>query len=57
MCMQLHLHCPLQVECKVDVYHVQEYEGQSAQPKHQSAVIQLEQLQLEGYGPFRSACT
>ena len=35
---------------------MQEYEGQGAQPKHQSAVIEFEQLQLEGYGPFRSAC-
>ena len=39
------------------VWHVQEYEGQGAQLKHQSAVIHFEQLQLEGYGPFRSACT
>lgn len=36
---------------------VQEYEGQGAELKHQAAVIQFDQLQLEGYGPFRSACT
>ena len=33
---------------------VQEHEGQGAQLKHQAAVIQFDQLELEGYGPFRS---
>ncbi|KAL3150757.1 hypothetical protein ABBQ32_000532 [Trebouxia sp. C0010 RCD-2024] len=36
---------------------LQEYEGQGAELKHQAAVIQFDQLQLEGYGPFREACT
>ena len=32
---------------------VQEYGGQGAQLKHPAAVIQFDQLELEGYGPFR----
>ncbi|KAL3137671.1 hypothetical protein ABBQ38_004946 [Trebouxia sp. C0009 RCD-2024] len=36
---------------------LREYEGQGAELKHQAAVIQFDQLQLEGYGPFREACT
>ncbi len=32
---------------------VQEYEGQGAQLKHEAAVIQLDEMDLEGYGPFR----
>lgn len=33
---------------------VQEFEGQGAQLKHEAAVIQFDQMELEGYGPFRS---
>ncbi len=32
---------------------VQEYEGQGAQLKHEAAVIQFYEMELEGYGPFR----
>ncbi len=32
---------------------VQEYEGQGAQLKHEAAVIQFDEMELEGYGPFR----
>ncbi len=32
---------------------VQEFEGQGAQLKHEAAVIQFDEMELEGYGPFR----
>lgn len=32
---------------------VQEHEGQGAQLKHEAAVIQFDEMDLEGYGPFR----
>ena len=32
---------------------LQEYEGQGAQLKHEAAVIQFDEMELEGYGPFR----
>ena len=32
---------------------VQEYEGQGAQLKHEAAVVQFDEMELEGYGPFR----
>ena len=38
------------VQCGV---MVQEYEGQGAQLKHEAAVIQFDEMDLEGYGPFR----
>ncbi|KAL0053768.1 hypothetical protein WJX82_010500 [Trebouxia sp. C0006] len=36
---------------------LREYEGQGAQLKHEAAVIQLDEMDLEGYGPFRELCT
>ena len=38
------------IQCNV---MVQEYEGQGAQLKHEAAVIQFDEMELEGYGPFR----
>jgi len=35
------------------VVMVQEYEGQGAQLKHEAAVVQFDEMELEGYGPFR----
>lgn len=34
---------------------LQELEGKGGRSKHEAAVIQFEELELEGYGPFRSA--
>ncbi|KAL0033719.1 hypothetical protein WJX77_002381 [Trebouxia sp. C0004] len=36
---------------------LREYEGQGAQLKHEAAVVQLDEMELEGYGPFRESCT
>ena len=38
------------IQCNVVL---QEYEGQGAQLKHEAAVIQFDEMELEGYGPFR----
>ncbi|KAL0029555.1 hypothetical protein WJX79_003952 [Trebouxia sp. C0005] len=36
---------------------LREYEGQGAQLKHEAAVVQFDEMELEGYGPFRESCT
>ncbi len=37
----------------VSVAPVQDFEGQGARLKHEAAVIHFDQMELEGYGPFR----
>lgn len=36
---------------------LRDIEGQGAQLKHEAAVVQFNQLDLEGYGPFREPCS